>query len=307
MVYLKAQLPIPGFIRKWGPCFIILSLVGSAQAQVTDFSTDFESDTIGAEPAGFAALLDTGTEGQSLNVIADESPFVDGPGSGTTGGPGSQALQWLDNVSDSSNPDIFIIDAETGTTQDLVIRFDFRKLSGFNLRFMIYDDSTTVGQPFTGTRAVRLDLDNGGRILNNGSGEPLAFTGTSWHSIEITTNLANNTYDLVHEIEGGSVSTFTDLPFNSPVTNVARVWIGDLSGAANQAEFIFDNISVTVQGATTWADYDIGENGWVDTTPWLSWINVSAGDYIWSASLNKYIYLPESFVSEAGAWTYVSE
>lgn len=59
-------------------------------------SADFESDTIGSEPAGFADLKDTGFTGNSLNVIAAESSFVDGPGSATTGGPSTQALQWLD-------------------------------------------------------------------------------------------------------------------------------------------------------------------------------------------------------------------
>ena len=42
------------------------------------------------------------------------------------------------------------------------------------------------------------------------------------------------------------------------------------------------------------------------TDGFLGWIRVSdASDYIWSVSLSKYIYLPEGFVSDSGAWTYI--
>lgn len=67
-------------------------------------------------------------------------------------------------------------------------------------------------------------------------------------------------------------------------------------------------VSATYEGGSgtaMWAGYPVDELGWTDTTPWLGWINVSQGDYIWSINLGKYIYLPEEFVSEGGAWTYV--
>jgi hypothetical protein len=67
-----------------------------------------------------------------------------------------------------------------------------------------------------------------------------------------------------------------------------------------------DNVSVKFGAATqTWAGYPVDANGWVDTTPWLAFINVSAGDWVWVVNLGTYIYLPEEFVSEAGAWTYI--
>ena len=65
-------------------------------------------------------------------------------------------------------------------------------------------------------------------------------------------------------------------------------------------------VSATYEASTPkWAGYDVDELGWVDTTPWLGWINVGQGDYVWSINLGKYIYLPEEFVSESGAWSYV--
>ena len=54
---------------------------------------------------------------------------------------------------------------------------------------------------------------------------------------------------------------------------------------------------------TEWAGYPIVD-GYVDTGAFLGWLNISADPWIWSLSLNKYIYLPEEFVAEAGAWSY---
>ena len=207
-------------------------------------STDFESDTIGQQPAGFADLKDTGFAGNSLNVAAQESVFADGPGSASVGGPGSQSLHWLDTNTTDSNPDIIVFDYASGSgiTQDVVIRFDFVNISGNNLRLQLLDD--------TGTRGIRLDLDNGGNIKNNGTGDTLEFTGTGltkWHAIEITNNLANNNYDLFMERdERNATLTFTDLPFNNAISNIGRWEFVDLSGSSNTSEYYIDNLSVTV-------------------------------------------------------------
>jgi hypothetical protein len=193
-----------------GACclFLVAASAPSGHAAVVSFSTDFESDTIGSEPAGFAGLVDTGFAGQSLDVIGAESPFVGGPGSATTGGPGSQALQWLDNNATDSNPDIVVFDLATGT---------------------------------------RLDLDNGGTIKNNGVGDTLEFTGSGlarWHALEITTNLANNTYDLVMQRQDrASPLTFNDLPFNNSVSNIGSMQFNDFGGASSTSEYYLDNIS----------------------------------------------------------------
>ena len=222
-----------------------LAAAGGAPPPNTLFSTDFELDTIGAEPAGFAAVQDTGFAGNSLDVIAAESSFVDGPGSATTGGPGYQALQWLDTNSTDSNPDLLAIDLATGTTKDLVIRFDFLNVSGNNLRLQVLDDTDTCG--------IRLDLDNGGTIKNNGTGDTLEFTSNNkWHALEITTNLANDTYDLVIERDDrGSPDTFTDLPFNNAIANIATMEFVDFSGASNTAEYYIDNISIVEVAAAS--------------------------------------------------------
>lgn len=205
------------------------------------FSTDFESDTIGQQPAGFSLLGDTDVAGNSLNVAAQESVFADGPGSASVGGPGSQSLHWLDTNTTDSNPDIIVFDLNTGITQDVVIRFDFVNITGNNLRFQLKDD--------TGTRGIRLDLDNGGNIKNIGTGDTLEFTGTGltkWHAIEITTNLANSTYKLYMERDGrNTTKTFEALPFENAIGNIATWEFVDFA-TGSASEYYIDNLSVTV-------------------------------------------------------------
>jgi hypothetical protein len=61
-----------------------------------------------------------------------------------------------------------------------------------------------------------------------------------------------------------------------------------------------------IPGPPTWAGYPIAdETGNVDTTPWLNWINVAAAPWIYSYGLSGWLYCPEEFVSEAGAWVYL--
>ena len=75
-------------------------------------------------------------------------------------------------------------------------------------------------------------------------------------------------------------------------------------GGYNYGVRVFTASGVAGEPTATWAGYESLTDGWVDTTPWLGWINVSQGDYVWCISLSKYIYLPESFVGDSGAWTY---
>ncbi|MEX0324621.1 MAG: hypothetical protein AB3N33_00900 [Puniceicoccaceae bacterium] len=54
-----------------------------------------------------------------------------------------------------------------------------------------------------------------------------------------------------------------------------------------------------------WAGYPVDEAGNVDTMQWLGFINVASGDWVWSYTLSKYIYLPENLVGDGGSWTYI--
>jgi hypothetical protein len=70
----------------------------------------------------------------------------------------------------------------------------------------------------------------------------------------------------------------------------------------------FTNIMLEVSGGsspTTWAGYDIVE-GWVNTDDFMGWLYVGSDPWIISSALGGgWIYLPEDFVSETGAWSYI--
>ncbi|MDB2506107.1 right-handed parallel beta-helix repeat-containing protein [Opitutales bacterium] len=209
------------------------------------FSTDFESDSIGSEPEDLAKILNTDIYGNSLNVTAANSPFIDGPGSATSGASGTQAIHWLEtNISSTATkPSLYLIDLPTSTSMDMVIRLSYTNVNSNNstnaLRLQVYDDAQT--------RGIRLDLDNGGRILNNGSVSDFTlYPGfNKWTTLEITTNLANNTYDLVIQREDhASPTTYTGLSFNNSISNISRVALVNFSGPAISSEYYIDDVSV---------------------------------------------------------------
>jgi hypothetical protein len=55
----------------------------------------------------------------------------------------------------------------------------------------------------------------------------------------------------------------------------------------------------------TWAGYVVSEAGDVNTVEWMGYLNVTFAPYIWSYSLDGWIYLPEQQVSDSGAWMYI--
>ncbi|MEX0325028.1 MAG: hypothetical protein AB3N33_02950 [Puniceicoccaceae bacterium] len=115
----------------------------------------------------------------------------------------------------------------------------------------------------------------------------------------VTSDPGSGNYPMAHYAVYGS----KDLPKNADVYKISI-------SSSNRAVSIggAQIVSATFEGGsgtTMWAGYAVDGEGWVDTSPWLGWINVSQGDYVWSINLGKYIYLPEGFVSESGAWSYV--
>jgi hypothetical protein len=69
-------------------------------------------------------------------------------------------------------------------------------------------------------------------------------------------------------------------------------------------ELVNMHLTVGDAQANTWAGYPVRADGWVDTGAFLGFV-YPIGDWVWSASLGKYIYLPAGNVSAAGAWTHV--
>lgn len=56
---------------------------------------------------------------------------------------------------------------------------------------------------------------------------------------------------------------------------------------------------------TTWAGYAIDPAGWVNTAPWLQYLNVNHAPWIWSDSLKSWLYVDDNGVSSNGGWVYV--
>ena len=58
-----------------------------------------------------------------------------------------------------------------------------------------------------------------------------------------------------------------------------------------------------------WGPYEIvkqGERDWVDTAPWMGWLDVTASPWIYSLSMDGWVYIDsEAAGVEAGAWVYV--
>ena len=106
------------------------------------------------------------------------------------------------------------------------------------------------------------------------------------------------------DVSTAEMADVTLAPGESAAFRISTIKYNDYNNG-----FRLDNIAISTgelppPPAPKWAGYDILTDGWVDTTPWMGFINVSGGDWIWNVNLNKYLYLPESFVGEAGAWTY---
>jgi hypothetical protein len=80
-------------------------------------------------------------------------------------------------------------------------------------------------------------------------------------------------------------------------------WI-DRRGTVFQGSFWEIVIAEGEAQPTEWAGYAIDESGWVDTGAFMGMV-YPLGDFVYALDLGQWIYLPESFVVEGGAWTYL--
>jgi hypothetical protein len=170
----------------------------------------------------------------------------------------------------------------------------------------------------TGTNASAfIDRSIQGIELNTWHTATLIFNGDVADLQYATTGLTNTKeLDGFGTVASGKADVFLD---GNLITNDANGIVGQYTHAGIALFFSsslpttnqivqYDNFSLTevVQNTTPkWAGYPVDPSGWVDTTPWLGWINVAQGSYVWSVSFAKYIYLPEAWVGSSGAWTYI--
>lgn len=82
----------------------------------------------------------------------------------------------------------------------------------------------------------------------------------------------------------------------------------EYDGAAmDSGSIYFENLEgyIEGEGGTTWAGYDVDENGWANTGDWMGWVNVTYAPWVSVVNIDNYIYVEESGVTDSGAWMYI--
>ena len=159
--------------------------------------------------------------------------------------------------------------------------------------------------------------------LDVGSGESIA--------------VANSASSAVQAGEGPLVLSYTGLPADGVLVEVlsaqdastapaagevltnggdkriAQYWTGisgdlDNSYDVGASEAAAAGVYLTTGGGgepTTWLGFPIMEGGYVDTGAWMGMINVMYDPWIYSYSLQDYVYFPIDQDTVAGGWAYV--
>jgi hypothetical protein len=194
----------------------------------------------------------------------------------------------------------------------MTVAFDLIEVGpGDTLYIGIYDAFNGTGDT---TNAYGYDV-----LANFDPPAPSVALATDWAAVRVdalwgpvalgTATVTEITLFSVGGAEDNSALAGTSQSFTfTPGTNDVMVFVGVSSLTNEGVTASLDNLTITADdggSGSTWAGYAVDELGWTDTTPWLGWINVSQGDYVWSVTLGKYIYLPEDFVGDSGAWSYV--
>lgn len=73
----------------------------------------------------------------------------------------------------------------------------------------------------------------------------------------------------------------------------------------------FENLEATIEreaaAPTTWAGWDIGEMGVVDTGDWLGMVNVTHSPWIWLYTTESYVYIDPDTVAQDGGWAFFNQ
>lgn len=206
----------------------------------------------------------------------------------------------------------------TATAGDMFFAGNTNKLIGISREFTatytfdtLYTATFDVGNPdFTdspmGTPIAYfiVDVDGDGYQWSDviqGGGRSL--TGTSpaegtWETWTITQTFT----DGMTTVGGHTITTADNVAFAMFINPPGNTW-------AERESVAFDNLMITgpVVAAPQWAGYEIDEMGIVDTGAWLGLLYVENDPWIWSYSLETWLYLPPEAISETGSWSYVTQ
>ncbi len=106
---------------------------------------------------------------------------------------------------------------------------------------------------------------------------------------------------------GLSFGTFPDYE-NPQDANADNIYVVEVTATDSSGNASSQTISVTVLDIPDWARWETDVQGWVDTNAeddlFLGVIFTGFSPWIWSESLQKYLYIEEDMVDADGGWAY---
>lgn len=243
-------------------------------------------------------------------------------GGNTASGGTSSGYQYVDNVTVAFN-----------TLYDTAVSVYMNDLKGNRAPInsimannLIY---STQGELITGEESLSISgVQMSGNIMY---GSTIGYTSSGITEVDPVMSLSDGLYrpsstgPVMDAAVGEYPDVSADVEGKSRPSTGKDVGADEVSGAASSASLLpftasdvgqtvgvcyLDNLGTLIEcGATpdTWAGYEVfstdGDARLINTGDWLGWISESGG-WIYVHSLNSWMYMSESFVSEYGAWGY---
>lgn len=157
-------------------------------------------------------------------------------------------------------------------------------------------------------------------MMEDGNGEPAPLPSDAWMHTWLVIDHSNNTFDVYAEIPG--YHTEPTLIYDDAVyrfdtfapLEIIYMWVTmshpDTLNEAHLDPILWDNFYIDTAGENlsypaststeTWQGYALDADSWANTGSWLGWVNTFFDPYIWSNSLNKYVYIEDD-----SGWVYV--
>ncbi|MEX0331866.1 MAG: hypothetical protein AB3N64_10625 [Puniceicoccaceae bacterium] len=165
-----------------------------------------------------------------------------------------------------------------------VMNFQVQQQGNGNLRFRISDNNGITNQVV-------------------GAYDGLPMVSTTIYTVQLMIDTATGAWTL-NINNDTAIASGTAIVGNLDTLNFYKQ--GAYGGGSTPDFVAIEEISLSGPVASvTWAGYDVDDLGWANTTPWLGFVNVLADPWIWSASINNWMYMPEEGVGEGGSWAYV--
>jgi hypothetical protein len=113
--------------------------------------------------------------------------------------------------------------------------------------------------------------------------------GNEWTRVTVAKSDFKKTINAANPVDFTDVQAAQFFVVGNTSTGVQDVWLDDLVATSD----------------VTWGyGWSVGELGWVDTGNWMGWLNTAEDPWIWSISLECWIYFPHGSLSDYGSWFY---